>query len=171
MTTFVSVGNATQPFDRLLEAILRLPSLPQPVIVQHGHTRFDAPGFDARAFLGMAEFGELLASADLLILHAGAGSVIHAVRAGKIPVVMPRRKGNGEIVDDHQVEFGRALADTGKVVLAEGPDQLVCAVEEALRQQAAGRVQGSEPPLVKMIGDVLGRCESRHKDAEAGKSW
>jgi UDP-N-acetylglucosamine transferase subunit ALG13 len=127
------------------------------VFVQHGSTPFDAAGFEARAFLGMAEFEERVASAGLLILHAGAGSVIHAVRAGKVPVVVPRRKESGEHVDDHQLEFARALAETGRVVLAEEVSALPAAVAEALRRQGGGGEPPAPSALVGMVGELLGR--------------
>ena len=94
MSTFVSVGNANQPFSRLLEAVAILAEqggLPLPVIVQHGHTPFVSTSCKAIDFMAMEDFSEYVQSAELLIIHAGAGSMIHACQAGKVPVVMPRR--------------------------------------------------------------------------------
>jgi len=162
MSTFVSLGNALQPFARLLAAIDRLaPRLPQPVIVQHGHTPFRNGACRPVPFLGMNEFIGHIHDADLLIMHAGAGSIMHAVEVGKIPVVMPRRAAFGEHVNDHQVEFAQALAEAGKVVLANTPDDLAHAVEEAMARQklvqakhgSAG--EDSMPPLTLMIERVL----------------
>ena len=104
----------------------------------------------------MAEFSRYVAEAQLLILHAGAGSVIHAIQAGKIPLVMPRRAKYGEHVDDHQLEFARALAAAGKVVLAEEPDDLIVAVEEVKKRQSMARLVDTTPPLlVGLVGEVL----------------
>lgn len=162
MSTFVSLGNALQPFARLLEGIGRLAArLPQPVIVQHGHTPFHDGACLPAPFLGMDEFIEHIHNADLLIMHAGAGSIMHAVEAGKVPVVMPRRAVFGEHVNDHQVEFAQALAEAGKVVMANTPDDLAHAVEEAMARQKLAQVkhgsagEGSMPPLALMIERVL----------------
>jgi UDP-N-acetylglucosamine transferase subunit ALG13 len=156
VTTFVSVGNASQPFSRLIEAVLKIvPQLPQPVVVQHGNTMIQGVGCVVKPFLEMDEFGQFIAKAELLILHAGAGSVIHAIQAGKIPVVMPRCAKYGEIVDDHQLEFARALAEMGKVVLAEKSDDLTDAVAEALRRQRVTRASNETPRVVGLIGAVL----------------
>ena len=163
MSTFVSLGNALQPFARLLEGIDRLAAqLPQPVIVQHGHTPFRDGACQLVPFLGMNEFIGHIHNADLLIMHAGAGSIMHAVEAGKIPVVMPRRAAFGEHVNDHQVEFAQALAEAGKVVIANTPDDLARAVEEATSRQKLAQVkrgsagEDSMPSLTLMIGRVLG---------------
>ena len=157
MTTFVSVGNATQPFNRLIKAVLKIaPKLPQAVVVQHGNTLFpEAGGCIARPFMEMGEFGQYVAQADLLILHAGAGSVIHAVQAGKVPVVMPRRAKYGEHVDDHQLEFARALAEAGKVVMVEEPEDLIGAVEEAMKRQRMSRPLDADSRMVDLISEVL----------------
>ena len=161
MSTFVSVGNAHQPFGRLLEAVSRVAvRLPQPVIVQHGYTPFDDPACTHVPFLGMEEFIQRVGDAELLIMHAGAGSVIHAVGAGKIPVIMPRRVAYGEHVNDHQVEFAQALAAAGKVVMVENPGDLERAVEEAMARQRQlpnrdGGGKDSLPPLVGLVDRLL----------------
>lgn len=162
MSTFVSLGNALQPFARLLDGIGRLATqLPQPVIVQHGHTPFRDGACLSAPFLGMDEFIKHIRDADLLIMHAGAGSIMHAVEAGKIPVVMPRHASFGEHVNDHQVEFAQALAEAGKVVMANTPDDLARTVEEAMARQKLAQVkqgsadESSMPPLTLMIERVL----------------
>jgi UDP-N-acetylglucosamine transferase subunit ALG13 len=156
VSTFVSVGNATQPFRRLLDEVARLAAvLPQPVVVQHGATPFQADACRALPFVDMNEFERLVASAELLILHAGAGSVIHAVRAGKVPVVMPRRALYGEHIDDHQIEFARALAAAGRVVVADDAAQLRDAVQRALLlQREMGKVS-STSTMLKLIDETL----------------
>jgi len=141
----VSLGNATQPFPRLLAAVAQCHALlPRPLLVQHGAT---APAglsglldTNLQAFLPMAAFEAQVAAASLLILHAGAGSVLHAVRAGKTPILMPRRQHLHEHVDDHQLEFARTLAASGHVILAETADDLPPAIARALAALPSARV-------------------------------
>ena len=154
--TFVSVGNATQSFSRLLDGVTAIArELPQPVFVQSGSTPFPADGGDGAPFLAMSEFENRVARSTLLIMHAGAGSMITAVRAGKVPVVMPRRACHGEHVDDHQVEFARELLQAGRVVIAAEPADLLAAVHEALTLQANTQRAGQPPAMVGIIADVL----------------
>lgn len=157
----MSVGNATQPFTRLLDAVCELaPQLPQPVFVQFGAAQaFACPSCTGVAFLEMGEFAQHLSEAELLILHAGAGSVIHAVRAGKIPVIVPRRACLGEHVDDHQLEFARELEKTGKAIVAHDAATLAQAAVSALqRQRLSGKAADGEPPLVGMVRQALVRA-------------
>ncbi len=157
MSTFVSVGNATQPFWRLLEAVAGIATrLPQPVIIQYGAAHgFSAPQCQCVDFMGMEDFARHVTAAEVLILHAGAGSVIHAIRAGKVPVVVPRQAALAEHVDDHQSEFARELLHLGKVVVCRDTGDLRSCVDEALRIQAARPLAASQPPLVAAIDLLL----------------
>lgn len=158
MSTFVLVGNAHQPFWRLLRGIEGIAHLlPQPVIVQCGHTPFHSQACKAESFLDMVEFERQIGNADLVVSHAGGGGVMLAVQAGKVPVLMPRRACHGEHVDDHQVENARELAATGKVVVAENPEDLFGAIGEAMKRQSIARRVEAIPPLVAMISEVLRR--------------
>jgi UDP-N-acetylglucosamine transferase subunit ALG13 len=157
--TFVSVGNCTQSFPRLLDAIAALaPTLPQPLVVQHGSGNFTLSAAAASAFLPMADFEARVAEAELLILHAGAGSVIHAVRAGRMPVVMPRRAALGEHVDDHQLEFARALDTAGRVAMAETPADLPAAIARALaHRQGDGSTNATASRMLGLVQATLTR--------------
>lgn len=157
MSTFVSVGNATQPFARLLDAVASLASqLPQPVFVQFGACEgFDCCGCESAAFVSMAEFERRVSEASLLIMHAGAGSVIHAVRSGKVPVVMPRQAALGEHVDDHQREFAHELQQLGRLVVCDESSCLLQAVHVASQLQAVQQGQVPESPLILFLRELL----------------
>jgi UDP-N-acetylglucosamine transferase subunit ALG13 len=96
-----------------------------------------------------------MTSSELVIVHAGAGSIIQAMQAGKVPVVMPRRASLGEHVDDHQLELVRELAQRGKVVLATDCKSLKQGVARALELQRSGVAHASSPPLVSLLRDRL----------------
>jgi UDP-N-acetylglucosamine transferase subunit ALG13 len=156
LSTFVSVGNAIQPFPRLLGAVAAIVDLlPQPVVVQHGSTPFQCSGCDARSFVDMAEFERRVAAAELLIVHAGAGSVINALRAGKVPVVMPRRSQFREHIDDHQIEFALALEQAGHLVVIDRPDELAGAVRRAQELQRSSCQRGDVCEMARLVGETL----------------
>jgi len=96
-----------------------------------------------------------MAKAELVILHGGAGSVINAIRAGQVPVIVPRRAEFAEHINNHQVEFAQQLAKQGRVVLVENRGELQLAVTKAkgLRNQ---RTKGDAiSPLVVAIKELL----------------
>lgn len=136
----VTVGNATQPFRRLLEAVERLAGegafAGEEVLMQSGHDGGFEPRHARRVpFLGPREFAEAVAAASVVICHAGAGTLWHVFGAGKVPVVMPRRRRYGEHLDD-QLELVRALVAEGRVEAALEPDELPGAIAAARRRSA-----------------------------------
>lgn len=168
--TLVTVGNAHQPFARLLKAVDTIAhQLPQPVTMQHGHTAFQSKHCRMRNFLPMDEFIELVASVKLVITHAGAGSILQAIDANQRPVVMPRRAMHQEHVDDHQVELAQAFSTRGLIVLAMDTDQLGSAVQQALATATADRPLGDDP-LLALVKDTLAAHDVRLIEKRAGKA-
>ena len=158
---FVTVGNAKQPFSRLIRAVadLRvggdLPDLP--VLVQSGHTPpVPAPGLQYEAFLPLDRFTGVVREADVVISHAGAGTLIHLFQAGRVPIVMARRASEGEHVDDHQVELANALAEEGRVLVVGGRSELLTAFH---RVRAAG-TRGTRPAGSRMLDLVRSDLEA-----------
>jgi UDP-N-acetylglucosamine transferase subunit ALG13 len=124
---FVTVGTNEAPFDRLLKAVAGL-VLEEELVVQRGSSAVPIP--HARCFESLP-FEELLdyaRAARVVIAHAGVGSVLALVSAGKRPIVLPRLHRFREAVDDHQLEFGRRLAAAGPIQLVEHEWQLADAL-------------------------------------------
>lgn len=159
MNSFITVGNATQPFHRLVRGAIAVANkLPQPVIIQHGNTPVNDHGScSCFPFEDMEAFICRVRDAELMITHAGAGSLIHGIKAGKIPVVMPRRQKYGELVDDHQMELAEALAGEEKAVIAYEPEDLIQAVHRALDLQATKQddKERKPPKMLSIIQKVL----------------
>ena len=103
----------------------------------------------------MDEFLEFIENADLIICHGGCGTLLHALRIGKVPVAMPRRKRYGEHVNDHQVQLVNVLASEYRVVPAYEPEDLPKAIAEArLRNR-----QPVPPPPSRMLSLVAQAIE------------
>jgi len=67
-----------------------------------------------------------MASSDLIISHAGAGSVMEALRAGKQLVVVA----NDMLMDNHQLELAFAMEQAGHLYQAT-PSNLDTVIEKA----------------------------------------
>lgn len=159
--TLVTVGNGRQAFFRLLDAVgLIAHALPRPVIVQCGHTPFSSPHLEVRNFVENEEFLRLLDAAVLVISHAGAGTIIQAVRAGHVPVVMPRLARFGEVLDDHQLELAEALGRAGKVF----PVLAAADLEPATRKVIAfprNFANSTTPPLLSIVAGCLAEASQK----------
>jgi UDP-N-acetylglucosamine--N-acetylmuramyl-(pentapeptide) pyrophosphoryl-undecaprenol N-acetylglucosamine transferase len=110
-------------FRRLLEQLVRIIPDGTDVLWQVGHT--DASGLDINARMSMsaAELSHAMAESDVVITHAGVGSAISALKAGKRPIFVPRRKRFKEHVDDHQVLIATEL-DQRKLAFHAEADEL-----------------------------------------------
>lgn len=147
---FVTVGNATQGFRRLLEAVDRLAVQGifkgDTLWVQSGSNSDLALSYGRHCpFLTMEDFVAKIHEANLIIAHAGAGTLFHVFQAGKIPVVMPRRKKYGELVDDHQMELVQVLAQEGRVIPAYEPDDLPQAIAQVDAHGLLRKPEASSP--------------------------
>lgn len=165
---FVTVGNATQGFIRLLGAVDTLAASgvfePEEIFLQTGNTKNFRPMHCAHQdFLTMDEFQERMMAASLIICHGGCGTLLHAVRLGKIPVAMPRLKKYGEHVNDHQLQIVEALACEGRVAVAREPSDLPCAIADAKRRMVPNTHVAPSRMLdlvAQAIADLAGDCHS-----------
>ncbi len=100
------------------------------------------------------EIIESMEGADAVVCHAGAGSILCALRAGHVPVVVPRLKRYRETVDDHQVELAAVLAAEGKVISVEELDGLAEAVAAAPPRRPPEQRKGLLP-IQAAVRDAL----------------
>jgi UDP-N-acetylglucosamine transferase subunit ALG13 len=107
------------------------------------------------AFLDFAELAALMDEAAVVVSHAGVGSILCALRAGHVPVVVPRLARHGETVDDHQLELARRLQANGLVTLVADAAELRAAL--ARDGEPAGGMDGTA-----WLGSDLGDYLARH---------
>lgn len=157
---FVTVGNATQGFRRLLDAADRAAGAglfgDESVFMQTGSDEsFHATHCQQKRFIDMEQFERMLATASLVVSHGGAGTLLQVLRAGKTPIVMPRLQRYREHVDDHQVELVKALASEGRVIPAYEPEDLPAAIEQA-RAQKVDPLPASTSQLIALLTEAIG---------------
>ncbi len=134
---FATVGSSQIPFERLVRAMEQLAG--EDLLLQHGPVPPPAGVVRSTAFMQFPEVLQSMRLADVVVCHAGAGSILCALREGHRPVVVPRLKRFGETVDDHQVELAEALAAEGRVVAVGDLDELAEAVASAPERRPVER--------------------------------
>jgi UDP-N-acetylglucosamine transferase subunit ALG13 len=118
---FVTTGTQPgYPYVSLVEAMHRV--VPPGVEVRYQL----GPGFPvasrppgAREFLSKQEFADCIAWADAVVAHAGVGSAMTVLRAGRMPVLCPRQVSRGEHVDGHQQLIADELQRRGLAVTVD----------------------------------------------------
>lgn len=165
---FVTVGNATQGFERLLRAVDEAAGKgtfgDEPVLMQTGNTaNFRASHCRQEAFIEMLEFESLLNEASLIISHGGAGTLINLLQKGRVPIVMPRRREYAEHVDDHQVELVKALAAQGRVIPVYEERDLEAAVRG--HESKTPRRSAAQPSeMIALVSQAIEEIRPRSSD-------
>jgi UDP-N-acetylglucosamine transferase subunit ALG13 len=133
---FATVG-AILPLHRLERAIVELKAagkIPEEVILQVGNSdlpRPVIPGLTIVESLPFDELQALLKRADLVVCHAGTGSIITALAQCCGVVAMPRRVETGDSYDDHQSEIAEVFAKRGLIQVADDAETLETALDRA----------------------------------------
>ena len=139
-------GTHPQPFDRALDWVIDAAGDEQ-LVVQHGATaRRDAPpGAVWHELVPYDELVELIRAADVVVSHAGVGTLMTVIDQGRRPVAIARRREFGEHVDDHQLQIAGELGARGYVIPCAGEAEL----RDALR---SGR--GAVAAIAEPSGDL-----------------
>ena len=117
---FATVG-ATLPFDRLVDMVAdaqRRGLTPGKLIVQVGEGGRQVAGIDTVETMPFDRIRETLKAADIVVCHAGTGSLITALQAGCHVITVPRLYARREHYDDHQSEIANSLAARNLVQIA-----------------------------------------------------
>jgi UDP-N-acetylglucosamine transferase subunit ALG13 len=155
---FVTVGTSV-PFDRLVSALAVVDG--EELVVQSGNSTNVPAGARSVRFMPYDEVVATIHRARAVVAHAGVGTILTCLGAGKVPYVMPRLAALREAVDDHQVVFARRLAAAGLVRLVEHPDELALHLRQA--DVASARDARPAAALVAELRDYLGATVARNR--------
>lgn len=165
---FVTVGTHEQQFDRLVACMDRMKEqgiLEEEVVIQTGFSTYEPKHCTWSKLLPYQEMVKNVEKARIVITHGGPSSFIMPLQIGKIPIVVPRQKQFGEHVNDHQLEFARAVAERqGTILLAEDTETLqrmLLQYDELVSGMSVGQSSNNEI-FNKAFGDLV-------KDLFAGK--
>lgn len=123
---FVTVGTDHHPFDRLVQWVddwLESTDREVSCLVQYGTSQRPQHA-DAIEYMDHDRLVRAMADASVVIAHGGPGTIMDCRRAGRVPIVVPRRHALGEHVDDHQVRFSRRIADLDEIELVDDATDL-----------------------------------------------
>ena len=130
----VTLGTQDKTFPRLIEAVekqIKLGNIKDEVIVQAGSTKYESDLMKIVDFMPIDEFDDLYNKADLIITHAGEGSIIMGLEQGKKVIAAARLAKYGEHVNDHQMQILDGFADEGYILPLYNFDKLNEVLEKA----------------------------------------
>ncbi|MCM4156130.1 glycosyltransferase [Gramella sp. AN32] len=122
---FVTVGTQ-EPFDRLIRAMDEIvPELgDQEIIVQAPLKTYKPIHFKTFDFINPSKYNNIFDRADLIISHAGMGTILSALTKEKSLLVMPRLVKYGEHRNEHQLHTAQKFKFLNYINVAEDEKQL-----------------------------------------------
>jgi UDP-N-acetylglucosamine--N-acetylmuramyl-(pentapeptide) pyrophosphoryl-undecaprenol N-acetylglucosamine transferase len=120
------------------------------VVWQLGHTPAipNMKGVRVEQFISHNELADAMAAADVVVCHAGVGSALTAMAAGRFPIVVPREESRGEHIDDHQAEIAAGLESLG-LAISRSPDEVTLSVLLAAASQTVSSTSSPAPLTLK----------------------
>jgi UDP-N-acetylglucosamine transferase subunit ALG13 len=130
---FVTVGSQLG-FDRMTAAVAEWARGRgrTDLFFQTGATVVDLRGFASEPLLSAAEIARLYDEADLVVAHAGTGSLIECLLRGKPIIVLPRSAALHETRNDHQFATARRFAERAGVHVAWNEAELAPLLDRAM---------------------------------------
>jgi len=122
---FVTVGTDL-PFDRMMKVIdeWAAENHRNDVFAQIGEGGWEPRHIPFQHFLQPPEFREKFQTADIIISHAGMGTILTALLHSKPILVMPKRASLGEHRNEHQLATARHMMEHAGVNVAFDENEL-----------------------------------------------
>lgn len=129
---FVTVGSMF-PFDRLIRAMdgWAARNAQEHIFAQIGDGSYLPQNMPYARMVPPSRFHEICHETDLIVAHAGMGSVISAAEIGKPIILFPRHAAWKEHTTDHQLHTAGWLRDRPGVFIADDDEDLDLQIENA----------------------------------------
>lgn len=160
---FVTVGTQL-PFDRLIREMDEwAKSAGSDVFAQITEEGTPPSHIAWTASLSPDEYQEKIETAELVVAHAGMGSIITALELGKPIIVFPRRADLGEHRNDHQLATARRLERLGKIRVAYSEEELRAQLEHSTDPHGEPISPYASEELLTTIRDFIARHDPKSR--------
>lgn len=153
---FVTLGTQDKSFKRLLEEIdkqIKIGNINDEVIVQAGYTDYKSDNMKIFKMIPMEEFDKYIKKCNILITHAGVGSIMSGLMNDKKVIAVPRLEKYNEHTNDHQLDIASSFSKEG-YILSSNIDDL----EEILKEVKTfkpKKFKSNNEKFVKVIEDFI----------------
>ncbi|MBS1831752.1 MAG: hypothetical protein JST65_03515 [Acidobacteria bacterium] len=128
------------PFDRLVTAVDEWAAARgrDDVFAQIGDGSYIPAACRWARKLSSREFADHVRRASLVVAHAGMGTVLKALEAGRPMVLLPRDAARREVTTDHQAHAARWLSQKPGIRVVLREDDLGAALDASLANLEVG---------------------------------
>ena len=154
---FVTLGTQDKGFSRLLEAIdkeIEKGNITEKVVVQAGITKYKSDNMEIIDLVSPDEFDKLMSEASFVITHGGVGSILTAIKHGKVVIAAARLKKYKEHTNDHQKQIVKEFSDRGYILELRDFNKLDKMIEKA-KNFKYKKFESNTINMVKLISDYI----------------
>ncbi len=130
----VLLGTQNNDFHRLLDEIeknIENGRITDKVVVQAGFTKYNSNNMKIFDITSKEILEKYVDKANLVITHAGIGSIEMALAKGKKVIAVPRKKKYKEHVNDHQKDIEKEFSKRGYLIGIDEVEDLNKALEKS----------------------------------------
>ena len=135
---FVSLGTQDKPFNRIIDYVISLKEnlkeiKSEKIIIQLGQTKLlksDIERIESLEniiiydMLKPEKMKDIIKNSDIIITHAGVGTIMECLEMGKEIIVVPRKVENLEHVNNHQEEIAFEMEKKGFLTKVDTYEEL-----------------------------------------------
>ncbi len=132
----VTVGTQDKPFTRLLEALEKAKQnglIQDEIMVQAGYTVYKSDVLKIKDYYSQTALDDLREKADLIITHAGVGSILDSLKYHKKVIGVARLQKYGEHANNHQYEILDSFTDEGYILRCDDFDHIDEVIKDAYK--------------------------------------
>ncbi|UFS68820.1 hypothetical protein LPW11_13020 [Geomonas sp. RF6] len=171
---FVTVGTQL-PFDRLIRTVDDWAGAHPEVEVfaQVGPSEMRAAHIETVPFVAPDEADRRFRQADLIVSHAGMGSIITALKYKKPILILPRVAAQGEHRNDHQMATAKWLGVRRGITVAWTEQEVSRYLEGELQLSQTGEISDSADPqfINNLRSAIMGEVEPRLAPKKLAFGW
>ncbi len=123
----VTLGTQDKPFTRLLDSLEKQKKsglIEDEIIVQAGFTEYKSDVLKIKDYYSQTALDDLRQKADLIITHAGVGSILDSLKYHKKVIGVARLQKYGEHANDHQYEMLDVFSNDGYILRCDNFEEL-----------------------------------------------
>lgn len=154
---FVTVGTQLS-FDRLIRSVdCWAKSNPDvKVFAQIGPSKLKTSYIDSTDFIRPAVADDYFRSADLIVAHAGMGSILTALQLKKPILIMPRKASLGEHRNEHQLATAKYFKGKPGIYVAMDEIELMATLDNLPKLVSADAISDFAPEaFARKISDFI----------------
>lgn len=153
---FVTLGTQDKEFTRLLKILDKeiQKGLIKDVVVQAGFTKYKSKRMKIFDYVSKEDFNKYMSECDLLITHAGVGSIFTALKYNKKVMAMPRLSKYHEHTNDHQKDIIKEFTKQGYILSFNNSKEFEREYKK-LKEFKPNKYKSNTENMIKLISDFI----------------